>query len=103
MSIRPIDFNGVIQRTQDVGNLKQQENAKPLVDQQNIQIEVQKEEYRQSEQVRSKENADGDGQELDAKNGDGRGYQGNQKKRKNQKQEDRVVVKGASSGFDIKI
>ena len=44
MSIRPVDMNGVIQRTQDVGTLKQQQDMKPMVDQQNIQIEVQREE-----------------------------------------------------------
>ena len=47
MSIRPVDMNGVIQRTQDVGTLKQQQDMKPMVDQQNIQMEVQREEYRQ--------------------------------------------------------
>ena len=54
MSIRPVDMNGVIQRTQDVGTLKQHQDMKPMVDQQNIQIEVQREEYRQSEQVTRK-------------------------------------------------
>ena len=57
MSIRPVDMNGVIQRTQDVGTLKQQQDMKPMVDQQNIQIEVQREEYRQSEQVTRKDDS----------------------------------------------
>lgn len=42
MSIRPVVLNGMIQRTQDVGNLKQQEDNRPIVEQQNIQIEQQK-------------------------------------------------------------
>ena len=29
MSIRPVVLNGMIQRTQDVGNLKQQEDNRP--------------------------------------------------------------------------
>lgn len=57
MSIRPVDMNGVIQRTQDVGTLKQHQDMKPMVDQQNIQIEVQREEYRQSEQVTRKDDS----------------------------------------------
>lgn len=57
MSIRPVDMNGVIQRTQDVGTLKQQQDMKPMVDQQNIQMEVQREEYRQSEQVTRKDDS----------------------------------------------
>ena len=44
MSIRPVVLNGMIQRTQDVGNLKQQEDNRPIVEQQNIQIEQQKHE-----------------------------------------------------------
>lgn len=44
MSIRPVVLNGMIQRTQDVGNLKQQEDNKPLVQQQNIEIQQQKQE-----------------------------------------------------------
>ena len=32
MSIRPVDLNGMVQRSQDVGTLKQQEDAKPMVD-----------------------------------------------------------------------
>ena len=44
MSIRPVDFNGMIQRTQDVGNLKQNEDSRPAVQQQNIEIKQEKQE-----------------------------------------------------------
>ena len=67
MSIRPVDMNGVIQRTQDVGTLKQQQDMKPMVDQQNIQIEVQREEYRQSEQVTRKDDSQTEDHRFDAK------------------------------------
>ena len=30
MSIRPVDFNGMIQRTQDVSTLKQNEDNRPF-------------------------------------------------------------------------
>ncbi|MBR1391982.1 MAG: hypothetical protein IJ567_11205 [Lachnospiraceae bacterium] len=103
MSIRPVDFNGMIQRTQDVGTIKQQEDHKPLIDQQNIQIEVEREEYRHSEQVQSKDNADGKENNLDAKNGDGSGYQGNKKKKKKSGPEGGVFRKNRSQGFDMKI
>ena len=36
MSIRPVDFNGMIQRTQDVSTLKQNEDNRPVVEQQTI-------------------------------------------------------------------
>ena len=94
MSIRPVDMNGVIQRTQDVGTLKQHQDMKPMVDQQNIQIEVQREEYRQSEQVTRKD--------FDAKE-EGKGQYQRQEQRKKKQKEDRVVIKGAIGGFDVKI
>ena len=96
MSIRPVDMNGVIQRTQDVGTLKQHQDMKPMVDQQNIQIEVQREEYRQSEQVTRKDDSQMEEHRFDAKE------EGKEQRKKKQK-EDRVVIKGAIGGFDVKI
>ena len=43
MSIRPVEFNGMIQRTQDVSTLKQNEDNKPFMEQQNIQTQFSKE------------------------------------------------------------
>ena len=96
MSIRPVDMNGVIQRTQDVGTLKQHQDMKPMVDQQNIQIEVQREEYRQSEQVTRKDDSQMEEHRFDAK-------EERQEQRKKKQKEDRVVIKGAIGGFDVKI
>ena len=44
MTIRPVVLNGMIQRTQDIGNIKQQEDNKPVVQQQNISIQHEKKE-----------------------------------------------------------
>ena len=44
MTIRPVDF-ATIQRTDDVGMMKHQQDAKPVVEQQNIQVEIKKQEY----------------------------------------------------------
>ena len=132
MSIRPVDMNGVIQRTQDVGTLKQHQDMKPMVDQQNIQIEVQREEYRQSEQVTRKDDSQMEEHRFDAKE-EGKGQYQRQGRstgvsdtkrrskgacgrgfgaralwicrinRKKKQKEDRVVIKGAIGGFDVKI
>ena len=86
MSIRPVDMNGVIQRTQDVGTLKQHQDMKPMVDQQNIQIEVQREEYRQSEQVTRKDDSQMEEHRFDAKE-EGKGqYQRQEQRKKKQKE-----------------
>ena len=102
MSIRPVDMNGVIQRTQDVGTLKQHQDMKPMVDQQNIQIDVQREEYRQSEQVTRKDDSQMEEHRFDAKE-EGKGQYQRQEQRKKKQKEDRVVIKGAIGGFDVKI
>lgn len=66
MSIRPIDFN-MMQRMQDVSQIKQNEIDKPLVEQSHIQADFQKETFHKSEQVTKKENADQNETRYDAK------------------------------------
>ena len=96
MSIRPVVLNGMIQRTQDVGNLKQQEDNRPIVEQQNIQIEQQKHEDQLTHRVQ------------DAKekgNNEYEGESGRHKKRREEEPENegKVILKGQGSHFDIKI
>ncbi len=106
MTIRPLEMNGVIQRTQDVGTLKQQEDAKPFVDQQNIQGSVVKEERRLASQVTETEQEEQQEFRYDAKEKGGSEYQGQQKKRKKKEalaEDGKVIRKGAMAGFDMKI
>ena len=105
MSIRPIDLNGMIQRTQDVGTIKHQEDVKPNVDQQNIQREVAKDGNRLVTQVNKKDDPEEQETHYDAKEKGNSEYKGNSKnkKSKEQKSPGKVVVKGMSGGFDIKI
>ena len=55
MTIRPVVLNGMIQRTQDLGNIKQQEDNKPVVQQQNISIQHEKREDQLAHQVQQTE------------------------------------------------
>ena len=60
MSIRPVDFNGMIQRTQDVSTLKQNEDNRPVVEQQTIFSQEMKKVEQNLHQVvhaKEKENA----------------------------------------------
>ncbi len=107
MSIRPIDFNGMIQRTEDVGNMKHQEDAKPLVDQQNIQTQVEQKESAAMHQVKAKEDSAGTENHADARE-EGHGLYQMESKRKKTKQEEkqqpgRVIRKNTIGNFDIKI
>lgn len=106
MTIRPIVLNGTIQRTQDVGNLKQQEDAKPHVDQQNIQSTMVKEEQRLSSQVIETKKSEQEEFRYDAKEKGNSAYKkndGKKKKRDKASSDEAVIVKGTVTGFDIKI
>jgi hypothetical protein len=106
MSIRPVEFNGIIQRTDDIGTIKQQEDNKPLVDQQNIQTQVEQKEDAAQHQVISKDDSPQAENQADAREeGKGVYYTPTAKKKKHaeeKKPADRVIKK-SSGGFDIKI
>lgn len=111
MTIRPVVLNGMIQRTQDIGNIKQQEDNKPIVQQQNISIQHEKREDQLSHQVQHAEEKENQGYRYDAKEKGNNQYDGDdgKKRRKQKKSEDgqdkdgKVILKGVGSSFDIKI
>lgn len=103
MAIGPINF-AMIQRTGDVEMYKHQEESKPMVDQQNIQVQVNHREDVLSHQVIQSQNSDKAKNDADAKE-EGRGqYRTSPSKKKKQvADKDRVIRKQDSGGFDIKI
>ncbi len=107
MSIRPVDMNGMIQRTQDVGNMKQQEDSKPVVEQYNIEIKQQRQEEQLAHQVHQSEEKENEGYRYDAKEKGNGAYEGDSRKKKgtkkDQKNDGKVVLKGQGTGFDVKI
>ena len=107
MSIRPIDLNGMIQRTDYVGSVKHQEDSKPLVDQQNIQAQVAKQEDAVRHQVTQYEDSSGAKNQADARDeGKGKYFAregADKKKSKKESGQDRVVRKQPGGSFDIKI
>ncbi len=104
MTIRPVVLNGMIQRTDDIGQLKQHEDAKPAVDQQNIQMQVQRAEHQSQKQVNKAENSRLMDERFDAKEEGKSQYRDNRKKKNGKKKEDgRVTAKKPVGNFDIKI
>ena len=107
MSIRPVDFSGMIQRTQDFGNIKQQEDNKPMIQQHNIEVQQQKQEDHLTHQVQHSEEKENEGFRYDAKEKGNNHYEGNfgknKKQKKEQKPDGKVRMKGTSGGFDVKI
>ncbi len=105
MTIRPIDMNGMIQRTQDVGIMKQQEDNKSYVDQMNIQQDVKKEEQKLTKEVHHADDSNQPEYRYDAKEKGKNQYQQNRKKKRkrNEKFGDTVIEKHTMGSIDIKI
>ncbi|MBO5372510.1 MAG: hypothetical protein J6A75_07300 [Lachnospiraceae bacterium] len=104
MAVGPVTLSGVIQRTQDIGMIKQQEESKPLVEQHNIQAQLKTQEHRQLKQVQHAEDAKNQEERYDAKEKGNNEYHGQQKKKRKQEQKENIVVrKQGSTHFDMKI
>lgn len=107
MSIRPVDMSGMIQRTQDISNIKQQEDNKPAVMQHNIEIKQQKQEEQLAHQVQQAEEKENEGFRYDAKEKGNNSYEQNPGKKKQKKKESltegKVLVKDRAGSFDVKI
>lgn len=104
--IRPIDNSGLLSRSHEVSNLKQNEDNKPLADQQNIQHLVHKDVQRASKEVVKKNDADYHQTNYDAKEkGRGQEYEDRRRNTKQSQHEvkDRIIKKGETRPFDIKI
>lgn len=104
MSVRPVDF-GMLQRMNEVSQIKQNENAKPALDQTNMLNQFTKETILRTEQVVKKDDVDNEQKKFDAKEkGSNEYYETNSDEKKNKKDESegRVFVKG-QKGFDVKI
>ena len=107
MAITPLGLHATIQRTNDIGTIKQNEDNKPIVEQQSIQTQQVKQEHELTHKVAKSEEKENENYRYDAKEKGNGSYQGQeQKKRKNQeetKEIGKVILKGQQSRFDIKI
>lgn len=107
MSITPLGFHAMIQRTNDVSVIKQNEDNKPVMEQQSIQTQQVKQEHALTHKVARPEDKENDNYRYDAKEKGNGSYQGQGKKRKKGQEETKdagkVILKGQESRFDIKI
>ena len=94
----------MIQRTNDVEMYKLQEDAKPVVDQQNIQMQVNQRADVLSHQVIQSQNSDKTKNDADAREeGHGQYRASSSKRKKAAADKGRVIRKSDTFGFDIKI
>ena len=105
MAISPIMNNGMIQRTDDIGALKLQENTRPMVEQQNAQSQIAKRADEYSHQVVTPSDSNKADTHADAREEGKNKYFFQKKKTKNEKEENdgRVIKKYSSSSFDMKV
>ncbi|MDD3240576.1 MAG: hypothetical protein PHW47_10960 [Lachnospira sp.] len=104
MMVRPSEF-GMIQQINEASQVKQNELSRPVVEQQNLVNQMQKDEQTRSEQVQRKDNADNSNRKFDAKDkSDNEYYREGQKEQKRKGSDGRVFLKGqGKADFDIKI
>ena len=107
MSVRPVDFNGMMQNQQNVSNVKHSEDQKPILQQQQAFATVAKQEEASARQVVNKDDLNREDYKFDARDGSKNQYQNNQKKKKvkqKEKMEDgHVRIKGMSGGFGVTV
>lgn len=105
MAISPILNSGMIQRTDDVGSIKLQQEQRPIVDQQNAQVQVARKEEKFSHQVITPADSNKTDTRADARD-EGKNkyfFQKKKKKKLEEKTDGRVVKKDFSSSFDMKV
>lgn len=105
MAVGPVTLNGMIPRTQDIGVIKQHEDSKPMIDQQNIQSQIKMQENRQLKQVNHADDTEQHEKRYDAKEKGSNEYKGQQKKKKKPegKQESQASYTWEGGRFDMKI
>ena len=103
MSIRPAEMSGLISRTQDITPIKQNQDNKPVTDQNNFQTHFRKEVDHNAKQVTTADNTENTPGKFDAKE-KGKGEYFNQRKNKAKKEEkeQKVTIK-ARKGFDVSV
>ncbi len=104
MSIRPVEFSGVVQRSQDVSTVKQNEDNKSMLQQQNVQTQFAKDTMHHMQQVTHANDSDNPQKKFDAREKGSNEYEDrrNKKKKAEGKNNGKVNVK-TTGGFDMKI
>ena len=107
MAIGPMQLNGIMTRTQDFTQIKQNEDMKPMMDQSVFQNTMQKNIEKKLTQVKESEETDTFQRRQDAKEKGKNEYQGDGGRNRgnagqNFQADGRVIRKG-SGGFDFSV
>ena len=104
MAISPILNSGMIQRTDDVGALRLQQEQRPMVEQQSAQTQMNRKADEFSHQVVTPSDSSKTDTHADAREEGKNKYFSQKKKDKKETNEgNRVIKKYSSSRFDMKV
>ena len=105
MSIRPVEISGMLQRSDDIGMLKHQQDHRPAVEQQNAQTQMTKRTDELRHQVNNPQNSDKADTHADAREKGKNEYFFRKKSSEKKKEEAdcRVVKKHSNGSFDVKV
>ena len=105
MAISPLLMGGVVQRADDISMIKNQQDSRPVVEQQNVQTQMTKKVDAKRHQVVTAEDSDKTDTHADARE-EGKNAYFFRKKVKGKKTEEAPkdqVVKKITGGFDMKV
>ncbi len=103
MSIGPLNLNGAISRVQDISIIRQNEDQKPVIDQNNIHQQITKEVTTKQERVHDADDTGNHEKKYDAKEKGSGTYSNQGRQRKKESQKEQPVAPASTSVFDIKI
>lgn len=105
MSVSPILNSGMIQRTDDVGSYKLQQDNKPIINQQSAQVQMTRKTDELMHQVVTPADSNKTDTHADAREEGKNKYFSQKKKQKIQEEgsEERVIKKSDSVHFDMKV
>lgn len=105
MAISPILMSGVVQRADDIGAIKNQQDSRPVVEQQNVQTQMAKKVDAKRHQVVTAEGSDKTDTHADAREKGKNAYFFRKKSKGSEHEQtpDNHVVKKSVGGFDMKV
>lgn len=105
MAISPLLMSGVVQRADDISMIKNQQDSRPVVEQQNVQTQMTKKVDAKRHQVVTAEDSDKTDTHADAREKGKNSYFFHKKAKGNKEEQtsENHVVKKSMGGFDIKV
>lgn len=107
MGLGPLELSGALSRVTDFAQIKHNEDNKGMIDQGNFSAQFQKEVSSQAYTVKNANDTNNDQRKFDAKEKGYNSYSGDggqkRKNNPNRNGDGNFKIKGATSGFDIRI